>query len=68
MTYVSHLAELSRAGLYNATKWSYVIQDCFTGGSVPGEMFTKEFWEDLVLLLQDDGIVSVVSPGSDLQG
>ncbi|WWC94199.1 hypothetical protein V866_001039 [Kwoniella sp. B9012] len=39
--------------------WDYVIQDCFTGGSVPGEMFTKEFWQDLGELVKSDGIVAM---------
>ena len=42
-------------------KWSYVIHDCFTGGGVPGEVFTIEFWQELVGLVEEDGIVAVVS-------
>jgi spermidine synthase len=42
-------------------QYSYVIQDCFTGGSVPGELFTSEFWKDLSELVVSDGIVAMVS-------
>lgn len=38
------------------------MQDCFSGGSVPGEMFTLEFWKDLSELVERDGIVAMVSP------
>ncbi|WWD17253.1 hypothetical protein CI109_101691 [Kwoniella shandongensis] len=64
-SFISQLAELRRS---NSTSeehkelipaWDYVVQDCFTGGSVPGEMFTKEFWEDLGELMMDDGIVAM---------
>jgi spermidine synthase len=44
------------------TKWSLVVQDCFSGGSVPGEMFTVEFWRDLSELVERDGIVAMVCP------
>jgi hypothetical protein len=44
------------------TKWSYVIHDCFSGGSVPGELYTVEFWEELVGMVETDGIVAVVCP------
>jgi len=37
-----------------------VVQDCFSGGSVPGEMFTVEFWRDLSELVERDGIVAMV--------
>jgi spermidine synthase len=39
-----------------------VIHDCFTGGSVPLELFTLEFWADLALSIKPDGILVVVSP------
>lgn len=38
-----------------------VIHDCFTGGSVPLELFTVEFWRDLALSIKPDGILVVVS-------
>jgi len=58
-SYVRQLADLSRSGDYEGAKWSYVVHDCFSGGSVPGELFTREFWEDLSELLEGDGIVAV---------
>jgi len=74
-TYIHHLASLSREkasrkgkGLAEDeegeefTKWSLVVQDCFSGGSVPGEMFTVEFWRDLSELVERDGIVAMVCP------
>jgi hypothetical protein len=72
-TYIHHLASLSRQKALNTgkelaeeeeefTKWSLVVQDCFSGGSVPGEMFTLEFWRDLSELVERDGIVAMVCP------
>lgn len=70
-TYVKHLADESRSRNRSAVgdvtstedmaKWSLVIQDCFSGGSVPGEMFTRDFWLDLAELVERDGIVAMVS-------
>jgi hypothetical protein len=71
-TYIHHLAELARQKSSvnetdtdteqepEFTKWSLVVQDCFSGGSVPGEMFTLEFWQDLSELVERDGIVAMV--------
>ena len=68
-TYIHHLAELARQKANGNdetkeeeefTKWSLVVQDCFSGGSVPGEMFTVEFWRDLSELVEKDGIVAMV--------
>jgi spermidine synthase len=39
----------------------YVVHDCFTGGSVPAELFTREFWWDLVMSVKTDGVVVIVS-------
>jgi len=36
-----------------------VIHDCFSGGSVPGHLFTIEFWDDLKQVVDPDGIVAV---------
>lgn len=52
-TYIQQLAGTGK-------RWTYVVQQCFTGGEVPQELFSKEFWEDLAGLMQDDGIVAVV--------
>jgi hypothetical protein len=37
------------------------VHDCFSGGSVPGELYTVEFWYELIALVEDDAIVAVVS-------
>lgn len=42
-------------------RWGLVVQDCFSGGMVPGELFTVGFWEDLKVGMRSDGIVAVVS-------
>jgi hypothetical protein len=68
-TYIHHLAELARnesaadrPASNDFTKWTLVVQDCFSGGSVPGEMFTREFWQDLSELVEQDGVVAMVCP------
>jgi spermidine synthase len=38
-----------------------VIHDCFTGGSVPGELFTSAFWRQLAMSIKPSGILVVVS-------
>ncbi|WVO16164.1 hypothetical protein L204_103834 [Cryptococcus depauperatus] len=71
-SFVSELATIARtnisdpslssedaAALERVPKWTHVIQDCFTGGALPGEMFTKEFWEDLGELVVEDGIIAM---------
>ena len=72
-TYIKHLAaearprnttsgsEIPDAEGSDLAKWSLVIQDCFSGGSVPGEMFTRDFWLDLTEVVERDGIVAMVS-------
>jgi hypothetical protein len=59
-TYVHSLADLQRAGMYEGPKWSFVVQDCFSGGMVPSALFTREFWEDLIGLVEVDGIIAMV--------
>lgn len=61
--YVQELAEQRRSGDHVGQKWDLVVQDCFTGGSVPGEMFTAEFWSDLKENVAENGIVAMVSEG-----
>lgn len=41
--------------------YDYAIHDCFTGGSVPHEMFDVGFWNDLKAVMKPDGVVAVVS-------
>ena len=53
----TYIHELARS----APKWDFVIHDCFTGGQIPVHLFSKEFWTDLAGLMEEDGIVAVVS-------
>lgn len=41
-------------------RYDIVVHDCFSGGSVPAHIFTREFWEDLKKLVAPDGVVAVV--------
>lgn len=43
----------------NLRKFDTVIHDVFSGGGVPGHLFTVEFWEDLKYIMKDDGVVVV---------
>jgi hypothetical protein len=43
-------------------KFDVVIHDVFSGGGVPGHLFTVEFWNDLKDTMKEDGVVVVVSP------
>ncbi|TCD69885.1 hypothetical protein EIP91_005962 [Steccherinum ochraceum] len=36
-----------------------VVHDCFSGGGVPGHMFTVGFWEDLKAVMHPTGVVAV---------
>jgi hypothetical protein len=42
-------------------KFDVVIHDVFSGGGVPGHIFTLEFWNDLKDTMKEDGVVVVVS-------
>lgn len=42
-------------------KFDVVIHDVFSGGGVPGHLFTSEFWNDLKGVVKEDGVVAVVS-------
>lgn len=41
-------------------RYDFVVHDCFSGGGVPEQLFTLEFWEDLKTILRPDGVVVVV--------
>lgn len=45
------------------TLYDFAIHDCFTGGSVPHELFSDAFWRDLATIMKPDGVVAVVSRG-----
>ncbi|KAF8511513.1 S-adenosyl-L-methionine-dependent methyltransferase [Gautieria morchelliformis] len=40
-------------------KFDYIVHDCFSGGSVPGHIYTLEFWEELKGMVKSDGVVAV---------
>lgn len=41
--------------------YDIVVHDCFSGGGVPGHIFTHEFWEDLKSVIHPEGVLVVVS-------
>jgi spermidine synthase len=59
------IAEKRLAALQHGTpdvaKYDYVVHDCFSGGGVPAHLFTVEFWEDLKVIMNPEGVVAVVS-------
>jgi spermidine synthase len=63
------LAEKRQSALQNGIssneKYDYVVHDCFSGGGVPAHIFTVQFWEDLKVVMNPDGVVAVVG---DLRG
>jgi spermidine synthase len=41
--------------------YDYIIHDVFTGGAEPAALFTVEFLAGLYTLLQEDGVIAIVS-------
>ncbi|EIW82080.1 S-adenosyl-L-methionine-dependent methyltransferase [Coniophora puteana RWD-64-598 SS2] len=41
-----------------------IIHDCFSGGSVPEHLYSLQFWEDLKVSLDPEGVVAVNFAGS----
>jgi spermidine synthase len=41
--------------------YDIVVHDCFSGGGVPKHIFTVEFWEDLKMIMNPEGVLAVVS-------
>ncbi|CAL1701230.1 unnamed protein product [Somion occarium] len=39
--------------------FDYVVHDCFSGGGLPGHIFTIQFWEDLKAIISPSGVVAV---------
>jgi spermidine synthase len=58
VAYEDGRAFVERAG----EKWDYIVHDVFTGGSVPGHLFTSEMWDATRAALADTGVLAVVSP------
>ena len=44
----------------NLPLYDIVIHDCFSGGGVPQDMFTKQFWYNLKKILDPEAVVVVV--------
>lgn len=42
-------------------RYDYIVHDVFTGGVEPVELFTLQFMQGLNDLLNDDGVVAIVS-------
>jgi spermidine synthase len=40
--------------------YDFAVHDLFSGGGVPEQLFTVEFWEGLKAILRPDGVVVVV--------
>jgi spermidine synthase len=45
----------------NDAPFDIIVHDCFSGGSVPGHLFTIEFWENLKSLMHEEGVLAIVS-------
>jgi spermidine synthase len=58
--YVQRAAE-ARRNNPDTPRWNYVVQDCFTAGSLPVELFTRDFWNDIQDVVTEDGVVVMVS-------
>jgi spermidine synthase len=41
--------------------YDIVVHDCFSGGGVPGHIFTVSFWETLKTIMSPNGVLAVVS-------
>ena len=57
--FVWHRKQKLEAG-EDLPKYDVVIHDVFSGGGVPGHLFTSEFWDDLKGIVKEDGVVVVV--------
>ena len=44
----------------NLLEFDAVIHDVFSGGGLPGHLFTLEFWDDLKGVMKEDGVAVVV--------
>lgn len=55
-----HDAAVARRKDPSLKKWSYIVQDCFSAGSLPVELFTREFWNNVQDIVTTDGVVVMV--------
>jgi hypothetical protein len=54
---VSYAAELAQT----EEKYDYIVNDVFTGGAEPVDLFTLEFLSDLNTILKPGGVIAIVS-------
>ena len=60
---VSYSAELVKTG----EKFDYIVNDVFTGGAEPVDLFTYEFLSNLNTVLKPGGVIAIVSsPSSNI--
>ncbi|KAJ7094525.1 spermidine synthase [Mycena belliarum] len=50
----SHIENGARNDLFDI-----IVHDCFSGGGVPEHIFTLEFWDDLKVTLNPEGVLAV---------
>ncbi|KAI6035057.1 hypothetical protein F5J12DRAFT_790765 [Pisolithus orientalis] len=43
----------------NPSKFDMVVHDCFSGGGVPGHLYTIEFWNELKEIMTSRGVIAV---------
>jgi hypothetical protein len=65
--YVEQIASMNRDLNDTLQKWSYVVHDCSSSGSIPLRAYSREFWTDLDEMLEVDALVTVVCLQSDHQ-
>ena len=41
-------------------KFDIVIHDCFSGGGVPKQLFSLEFWDQLKTIMTPEGVTAIV--------
>lgn len=63
--YVEQIASMNRDLNDTLQKWSYVVHDCSSSGSIPLRAYSMEFWSDLNEMLEVDALVTVVGLQSD---
>jgi spermidine synthase len=54
VSYVSQVAKTDE-------KYDYIVNDVFTGGAEPVDLFTAEFLQDLNIILKPGGVIAIVS-------
>jgi spermidine synthase len=60
---VSYASGLARTD----ERYDYIVNDVFTGGAEPVDLFTFEFLQDLSTILKPGGVIAIVCPSAPLQ-